>query len=252
MASPSDPIERRIAFVGGLEDLIGSMADRVVLDLGCGGDALWTRAYAARGARVLALEIDAARCREARERLAAARLVGAGAVLGVTRGDGEHLPFATESFSFVHCAQVLEHVRSPAAFLGELARILVPGGYAYLTAINRYAFRDPHFRVLGVNYLPRSFADRLLAWLGAVNPEGQALAEMHYFSRPEFRRLCAASGLDMLVDLKRRGRLARRGRLGGRLADLWGVVHGAAFHAVVRRVGDDVERDLGFVATRDA
>ena len=78
-------------------------------------------------------------------------------------------------------------------------------------------------------------ADRVLDWMGAVNPEGQTLAAMHYFSRSGFRRLCMASGLELVLDLKREERLTRRGAIGGRLADLWGVVHGAAFHTLVRR-----------------
>ncbi|TMB21308.1 MAG: hypothetical protein E6J71_08400 [Deltaproteobacteria bacterium] len=40
---------------------------------------------------------------------------------------------------------MLEHVESPASFLGELRRVLLPGGNCYLTAINRHALRDPHF-----------------------------------------------------------------------------------------------------------
>jgi ubiquinone/menaquinone biosynthesis C-methylase UbiE len=156
-------------------------------------------------------------------------------VLGIARGNGEQLPLASACVDFVHCAQVTEHVRSPAAFLAELRRVLVPGGHAYVTAINRFAFRDPHFGIVGVNYLPRGVADRVLAAVGATNPEGQALSAMHYFSRAGFRRLCARSGLDTVVDLKRRERLARHGRVGGRLADAWGTaLRSAAFHVLVR------------------
>jgi SAM-dependent methyltransferase len=157
-------------------------------------------------------------------------------VLAVIRADGERLPLAAESVAFVHCAQVLEHVASPTAFLGELRRVLRPGGHAYVTAINRHALRDPHFGVLGVNYLPRGIADRVLDLLGAVNPEGQRLSAMHYFSRAGFRRLCDAVGLETVVDLKRAERLARHGEIGGQLADLWGAtVRSAAFHVVLRR-----------------
>ena len=125
---------------------------------------------------------------------------------------------------------------SPRAFLAELRRVLLPGGYAYLTAINRFAFRDPHFGVRGINYLPRRLADRVLDWLGAPNPEGQALSRMHYFTRAGFRRLCAASGLETVADLKRAERRARHGVVGGVVADLWGgTVRSAAFHLLVRR-----------------
>jgi len=236
MASLGDSVERRIGFVTDVETLVGPVRGRLVLDLGCGRQALWTRAYVARGARVVAVELDPARCREARARLASTPPAGDGSVLGVVRGDGERLPLTSACVSFVHCAQVLEHVSSPGAFLAELRRVLVPGGHAYVTAINRFAFRDPHFGVVGVNYLPRGIADRVLEAIGATNPEGQALSAMHYFSRAGFRRLCARTGLDTVVDLKRRERLARHGRIGGLLADAWGTaVRSAAFHVLVRR-----------------
>jgi ubiquinone/menaquinone biosynthesis C-methylase UbiE len=234
--SLGDSIERRVEFVAGLESLIGALSGGTVLDLGCGRHALWTRAYVARGARVVAVELQAERCREALARLNAEPPRGPGRVLGVMRGNGEHLPLASGAVVFVHCAQVLEHVTSPEAFLAELRRVLVPGGHAYVTAINRLALRDPHFGVLGVNYLPRGFADRVLGWVGATNPEGQSLSEMHYFSRRGFRRLCGATGLEMVADLKRRERLARHGAVSGRLADLWGTaVRSAAFHLLLRR-----------------
>ena len=239
MASLGDSVERREKFVARLEALAGPVRGVRVLDLGCGRQALWTRAYVARGARVVALELDPARCREAVRRLAENPPRGAGSVLGIVRGDGEYLPLGDGAVDFVHCAQVLEHVRSPRAFLAELGRVLVPGGHAYVTAISRMALRDPHFGVVGVNYLPRALADRLLALVGAENPEGQPLSAMHYFSRAGFRRLCAANGLDVVDDLKRSERLARHGAVAGRLADLWGTaVRSPAFHVLVRRSAD--------------
>jgi SAM-dependent methyltransferase len=236
MPSLGDSVERRIEFIDRLEAQAGPIAGRVVLDLGCGRLALWTRAYVRSGARVVAVELDPDRCREAAARMAGAPADGPGRALGVLRADGERLPLRSRSVAFIHCAQVLEHVASPAGFLRELRRVLAPGGHAYLTIINRFALRDPHFGVVGVNYLPRHFADRVLGWLGAINPEGQPLARMHYFSRRDFRRLCAANGLDLVVDLKRRARLERSGPLAGRLADAWGTVRNVAFHTVVRRL----------------
>jgi cyclopropane fatty-acyl-phospholipid synthase-like methyltransferase len=72
MPSLGDSVERRVAFVTRVEALVGPLAGRRVLDLGCGRHALWSRAYAARGASVVALELDPARCAEAVGRLATA------------------------------------------------------------------------------------------------------------------------------------------------------------------------------------
>jgi SAM-dependent methyltransferase len=43
--------------------------------------------------------------------------------------DGVGLPFADASFDLVYCKQVLEHVRHPDRLLGEVARVLAPGGW---------------------------------------------------------------------------------------------------------------------------
>lgn len=235
MASLRDSVARRVEFVTRIETFAGPLAGQRVLDLGCGRQALWTRAYVARGARVVAIDLDEARCREAGARLAADPPTGGGQVIAVARGDGEQLPLASVTVAFVHCAQVLEHVADPAAFLAELRRVLVPGGCAYVTAINRFALRDPHFHVLGVNYLPRAVADRLLVAIGAVNLEGQTLTRMHYFTRRAFKNLCSRSGLEVVQDVKRHERLERSGAIAGRAVDLWSNVKSSAFHVVVRR-----------------
>jgi SAM-dependent methyltransferase len=43
--------------------------------------------------------------------------------------DGERLPFEDGSFELVYCKQVLEHVARPRELLGEVARVLAPGGH---------------------------------------------------------------------------------------------------------------------------
>lgn len=47
--------------------------------------------------------------------------------------DGKIFPFAEASFDCVLCNQVLEHVFNPDEFLGELMRVLKPGGRLLLT-----------------------------------------------------------------------------------------------------------------------
>jgi SAM-dependent methyltransferase len=43
--------------------------------------------------------------------------------------DGGRLPFGDASFGVVFCKQVLEHVHDPRLVIGEVARVLAPGGY---------------------------------------------------------------------------------------------------------------------------
>lgn len=59
--------------------------------------------------------------------------------------DGATLPFADGVIDVVTCFEVLEHVRSPEAVLSEIARVLRPGGVAYLSMPFAYPVHDaPH------------------------------------------------------------------------------------------------------------
>jgi len=54
----------------------------------------------------------------------------------VVVADGARLPFAAASFAAAVCTEVLEHVDDPAAVFAEIARVLRPGGHAYVTTPN--------------------------------------------------------------------------------------------------------------------
>lgn len=59
--------------------------------------------------------------------------------------DALRLPFADASFDAVLCNQVLEHVSEPAALVGELARVLRPGGVLLLTTPQTWGLHHvPH------------------------------------------------------------------------------------------------------------
>lgn len=49
-------------------------------------------------------------------------------------GDAENLPVASESFDVAICTQVLEYLPNPEAAVGEIHRVLRPGGYLLLSA----------------------------------------------------------------------------------------------------------------------
>ncbi len=151
-----------------------------LLDLGCGMGGLST-ALALEGAKVTSLDYNRAYCEITRLRGKRYNLR-----FDPVNAAGEHLPFADAAFDTVVCMDVLEHVQQPEKLLAEISRVLAPGGLAYITAINRYAFNDPHYHVRGVNWLPRRFAPTYLKLIKRQKDNSrftdrQTLDEMHYY-----------------------------------------------------------------------
>lgn len=97
-----------------------------VLDLGC-GDAETLEAFHARGFRVIGVDPDA-RSRE----YAAARGVR------VLEGTAEQLPGELDkhSFDLVIMSHSLEHCLDPALSIANVARMMAPGGLAYIEVPN--------------------------------------------------------------------------------------------------------------------
>lgn len=60
-------------------------------------------------------------------------------------GDGAHLPFTSGCLDGVLCLEVLEHVPEPESVLKEIARVLKPGGRAWITMPFLYPLHDPPF-----------------------------------------------------------------------------------------------------------
>ena len=112
--------------------------DSRVMDLGCGRggvvELFWRNVKLAAG-----LDPDVSSLAEHRAR-----------GMPVVRGRGEQLPFAGESFDFVVCIWVLEHLRSPETVLREVRRVLRPGGH--------FVFLTPNLRnpLLAFNRLGRA------------------------------------------------------------------------------------------------
>ena len=104
---------------------------KAVLDLGCAGGFM-AEALEDRGARVSGID-PAADAIEAARRHAQ----NAGRRIEYSVGFGEDLPYAEEAFDAAVCVDVLEHVRDLDAVLGEVARVLKPGGLFLFDTINR-------------------------------------------------------------------------------------------------------------------
>ncbi len=179
-----------------IERFGGAVAGRRVLEISCGmGGTLVALAHA--GAHPVATEFNHEYCTIAKQRSQRYALN-----LPIINAVGEDIPFADNSFDLAICWDIVEHVQSPAAMLRELRRVVQPGGRVLLTIINRWAWRDPHYHIRGMNWLPRALADRIVARRTASKQamglqDRQRLSEMHYYTLEQFRRLAAESGFQV-------------------------------------------------------
>jgi SAM-dependent methyltransferase len=79
------------------------------------------------------------------------------------------LPFADANFDVVISNHVIEHVgvsEDQCAHLREIARVLKPGGVAYLATPNRWQLIEPHYRLAFLSWLPRKWRSGYLHWRG--------------------------------------------------------------------------------------
>ncbi|HEY6781014.1 MAG TPA: class I SAM-dependent methyltransferase [Thermoleophilaceae bacterium] len=105
----------------------GPLAGQTVLDLGC-GPGFYTDALRAAGAEVIPVDNDPAELAYA-----------GGAPEGALVADAERLPLADASVDGVFCSNLLEHTPDAQAVIAELARVLRPGGWGYVSWTNWYS-----------------------------------------------------------------------------------------------------------------
>ncbi len=72
--------------------------------------------------------------------------------------DGRSIPFEDQSFDAVICETVIEHVEDQKHFVEEIYRILRTGGLLYITTANKLWPIEPHYRLFGLSWLPKSIA----------------------------------------------------------------------------------------------
>ncbi len=115
-------------------DRLGLEPGEQLLDLGCG---FGRHAYEAarRGAHVVACDLAPAELAQIRATFAAMSEAGErhDGTCRTVRGDATRLPFPDRAFDRIIASEVLEHVDSDRRALGELARVLRPGGVLAVT-----------------------------------------------------------------------------------------------------------------------
>lgn len=151
-------------------DLAGRLRGKRVLDVGT-GDGTYAIEAAERGAIVTALDLE-------QEMLdaAQARAASRGVEVILQQGRAEQLPFEDASFDVVIAVTVLCFVPDAQRAVGEMARVLVPGGRVVLGELGRFSVWAAERRVRG--------------WLGA-----STWRRAQFWSRSELAALARGAGL---------------------------------------------------------
>jgi ubiquinone/menaquinone biosynthesis C-methylase UbiE len=110
-------------------DRLGLRSGDRVLDMGCGAGRHAFEVYR-RGGDVVAFDMDADELSGVLELFGAkaAGEVPEGAEADIKQGDALELPFADGEFDRIVAAEVLEHIPADIRAIGELVRVLRPGG----------------------------------------------------------------------------------------------------------------------------
>ncbi len=156
--------------------MLGPTPQRV-LDLGCGAGFL-SNHLAARGHHVTGIDTTP-------ENLGVARAHDATKTAAYEVADACALPFADGSFDVVCAMDLLEHVTEPEKLIGEVGRVLRPGGAFFFHTFNRT--KAAHLVVIkGVD------------WFVANAPDDLHVIDL--FRTPaEVSSMCARFGLDVTL-----------------------------------------------------
>jgi 2-polyprenyl-6-hydroxyphenyl methylase/3-demethylubiquinone-9 3-methyltransferase len=141
----------------GYIDRIAGLADKTVLDVGCGGGIL-TESMAEMGALVTGIDLA-----DKSLQVAKLHLLESGRKVEYRKVSVEELAAERpEHFDVVSCMEMLEHVPDPAAIVAACARLVKPNGHVFFSTLNRNP-KSYLFAILGAEYvlnlLPRGTHD---------------------------------------------------------------------------------------------
>ena len=117
---------------------------RKVLDVGCGAGTDLAR-FARGGAEATGVDISASAIA-----LAKANFAQQGLAADLREVDGEHLPFADDTFDLVYAHGVVQYTGNDRAMVDECRRVLKPGGTAVFQVYNRVSWLNALSKLMHV------------------------------------------------------------------------------------------------------
>jgi len=161
-----------------IERLVGGIAGKRVVDVGCGGGIL-AEAMAAKGAEVLGIDLA-----DKPLKVAALHKLESGANVEYRLVAAEQLAGEMPgAFDVVTCMEMVEHVPDPASTVAACARLAKPGGWVVFSTINRNP-KSFLFAIVGAEYVLRLLPKGTHEYAKFVTPS-------------ELARHCRAAGLDV-------------------------------------------------------
>jgi len=170
-----------------------------VLDLGCGA-GLASEALAKCGHRVLGVDASADAIQAGRAHLAAHPLPSDAGSLEYEHASAEDLIARGERFDVVTAYEIIEHVTDPAIFMKMIADLLLPGGRAVVSTLNR-TIRSLAIAKLGAEYVLRLLPRGTHDWRKFVTP-----AELGQYARGAGLRMIDVRGLSYVPNTWRETR----------------------------------------------
>lgn len=134
----TDMLEQQLLF-----ELLGSVAGKRLLDVGC-GDAALASEFARHGAIVTGLDADPAMIAAARQRTEVEAIQ-----LRLVEGKAEVLPFDDATFDCTLAVTTLCFVQDADRAIAEMVRVLKPGGHLVIGELGRWSFWAAHRRIRG-------------------------------------------------------------------------------------------------------
>lgn len=165
----TDRIEAQI-----VQRMIGPVAGKRVLDVGCGDGELSVR-LAQLGAEVTGVDTDLDMLASARR-----RAVQAGQAIELIEGDVRQLPLSNQTFDIVVAVTVLCFVSDPERVISEITRVLKADGRLIIGELGRYSLWAVKRRISGwfgsriwraASFLSPRQMQRLVATAGLVVEE---------------------------------------------------------------------------------
>jgi len=157
---------------GLMSELVGDVNEQRLLDLGC-GDGLLISMLAARGARVVGMDVDDRMLQAAR-----GRTTRGGVRAHFVQGRIERLPFPDASFDVVIAVTVFCLLPDRAAAIREAVRVLRPGGRLVLGELGRWNLWAARRRLRG--------------WCGATTWRAA-----HFWTASELRTTIERAGVSL-------------------------------------------------------